>query len=510
MASQVSRRDFLKLAGLLPVGLAASDIRQMLASSRLSQNAQKNVIVVVFDALSAYNISFYGYERGTTPNLAKLAERAVVYHNHFAGSNFTTSGTASLLTGTLPWTHRALLPNGTVAKDFVTKNFFYAFRNYYRLAYTHNGWAYTLLRQFHSEMDDLIPREKLMLGSYDSFIDALFRNDDDIASVSWTRDMKIDQDGYSYSLFLSHLYTVLQQGKIANLKPLFPRGLPTTGSDNGFLLEYAVDWLSDLLTVTPQPFFGYFHFLPPHFPYNTSLEFYRHFSGDSYKPIKKPLDVFAKKYPVHHLLQHRTEYDEFILYVDKEFGRFFDALERAGLLENTWVIFTSDHGEMFERGIIGHSTEVLYQPVVRIPLLILEPGRKTRTDIYTVTSAADVLPTMTYLMSRNMPDWTEGVVLPPYAPVDPDPERNVYIVRAHENDPEKPITRASTALVKGRYKLHYYFGYDDIGVDELIKLYDIESDPEELVDLYHSQPDVAEELLGELKSRLKEVNAPYR
>ncbi len=65
------------------------------------------MVVIVFDAFSAYNISLYGYQRETTPNIARWAERAVVYHNHNAGGNFTIPGTASLLTGTYPWTHRA-------------------------------------------------------------------------------------------------------------------------------------------------------------------------------------------------------------------------------------------------------------------------------------------------------------------------------------------------------------------------------------------------------------------
>lgn len=509
MKNRLSRRDFIKLAGLMPLSFATPRFISKLGSSPSLQDIRKNVIVVVFDAFSAYHISLYGYQRKTTPNLAKLAKRAVVYHNHFAGSNFTTSGTASLLTGTLPWTHRALLPNGVVAEPFVTRNFFHAFQNYYRVAYTHNGWAYTLLKQFHDQMDQLVPREKLLLGSYNGLIETLFKNDEDLASVSWERAINIADGGYSYSLFLSRLYNALEEGKVANIKPMFPRGLPTTGTDNGFLLEEAVDWLGKLVTDIPQPFFGYFHFLPPHFPYNTSLEFYNHFSGDGYKPLDKPVDVFASRMINADILKYRREYDEFVLYVDKEFGRFFDSLEASGLLENSWVVFTSDHGELFERGMVGHSTEALYQPVIRIPLLIFEPGRKNGIDIHTPTSAIDLLPTLTHLTGQDMPNWAEGVILPPYAAADPDPNRNVYVVRAHDNDPKAALSQASTALIKGRYKLLYYFGYSSFGVDELVKLYDIESDPDELIDLYHSQKEIAAELLSELKSKLDEVNKPY-
>ena len=107
MKSQITRRDFLKLAGVLPLSIAAPRLVNSLAPVQQSGKPQ-NVIIVVFDAFSAYNISLYGYQRETTPNIARWAERAVVYHNHYAGGNFTTPGTASLLTGTFPG-HTGLL-----------------------------------------------------------------------------------------------------------------------------------------------------------------------------------------------------------------------------------------------------------------------------------------------------------------------------------------------------------------------------------------------------------------
>jgi hypothetical protein len=64
-------------------------------------------------------------------------------------------------------------------------------------------------------------------------------------------------------------------------------------------------------------------------------------------------------------------------------------------------------------------------------------------------------------------------------------------------------------LVKGRYKLLYFFGYRELGIVELVKLFDIRADPEELVDLSASKPDVASGLLGELRAKLREVDQPY-
>jgi arylsulfatase A-like enzyme len=511
MIKRLSRRDFLKLAGVLPLSVAAPRLWEIASRNQSFQPRQQNVIVVVYDAFSACHLSFLGYERETTPQLAKLLERAVVYHRHYAGGNFTTPGTASLLTGTLPWTHRALNPNGTVIEPFVTRNIFSAFQGYYRLAYTHNIWANKLLEQFQGEMEELVPWEQLFLQSYDGFLHNLFPKDFDIASVSWIRNMKMEDEGYAYSLFLSHVYEALQEQKVTNFESIFPRGIPSTGrADINFVLENATDWIALRLAQSQQPFLGYFHFLPPHAPYRTRLEFYNRFRRDGFLPVRKPEDVFTQKVTEDDLIQKRMEYDEFLLYVDREFARFFSYLEESGLLENTWIVFTSDHGEMFERGIDGHSMDALYEPVIRIPLMIFEPGRKKGMNIHTPTSAIDVLPTMLHWTGREIPDWIEGEILPPYRAIEINPERSMYVVRANRNHPYEPINqRASLVNIHGRYKLHYYFGYEERNIDELIKLFDLEADPEELVDLYPSKRSVADGMLQELKSRLEEANRPY-
>ena len=509
MKTQLNRRDFLKLAGLLPLSLSAPRLLRALDPFRQVQGAQKNVIVIVFDAFSAYDISLYGFPRETTPNLNRLAKRAVVYHNHFAGGNFTTPGAGSLLTGVLPWTHRAFNHNQKVAPPFVHHNIFRAFNGYYRIAYTHNGFANTLLKQFHEHMDEFIPREKYFLESVDTLISALFKNDDDIASVSWLRSMRIQENGgFAYSLFLSHIYEAIQQKRIEELKKVFPRGIPTTGADYGYLLETAIDAVGSRLAEIPQPFFGYFHFMPPHHPYRPPGEFVDAFKNDGFHEVEKPVDILVRQ-EVKNLPLKRREYDEFILYCDREFGRLYDQLESSGLLDHTWLVLTSDHGEMFERGFAGHGSKLLHQPVVRIPLMIFEPGRETGTDIYDDTSAVDVLPTLTHVTGLPSPDWGEGFVLPPYAATPPDSNRNIYVVQAIDNSPSAPLTEASTTLIKGNYKLHYYFGYPEVGKAEIVKLYDLQSDPDELVDLSSSKSGIARELLDELKRKVKEVNEPY-
>ena len=112
--AKITRREFLlSLAALPLVKLAAPIIMPPRTISRpYHQNSpgadKPNILVMVFDALSALDISLFGYRRETTPNLARLAEKATVFHNHYAGANFTSPGTSSLLMGLYPWSHRSL------------------------------------------------------------------------------------------------------------------------------------------------------------------------------------------------------------------------------------------------------------------------------------------------------------------------------------------------------------------------------------------------------------------
>ena len=67
-------------------------------------------------------------------------------------------------------------------------------------------------------------------------------------------------------------------------------------------------------------------------------------------------------------------YDSSIAYLDEQLGRLFEELQERGLLENTLVIVTSDHGEHFlERGFAGHGMS-LYRREIHVPLLIFPPS----------------------------------------------------------------------------------------------------------------------------------------
>ena len=149
----ISRRDFLKLSALA-AGSGLSGAARVLSANHLQDTAKPNILIFVFDAMSARHLSLYGYPRRTTPNLEKFAERASVYHTHYSAGNFTTSGTASMLTGLYPWTHRAINYRGMVDRSLADRNLFHLMGNEYtRFAFTQNLWADILLSQFETDLD---------------------------------------------------------------------------------------------------------------------------------------------------------------------------------------------------------------------------------------------------------------------------------------------------------------------------------------------------------------------
>lgn len=508
MNKKLSRKEFLKLAGLLP--LAYYLPKTILDSDNPKSGDLPNILIFVMDALSARNISLHGYQRETMPNLMKIIDRATVFHRHYSGGNFTTPGTATLLTGTYPWTHRGYKSGKPVHESVRSRNIFNLLGTHNRISYSHNPLVNTLQEDFIEWIDHYTDRNELTFGK-DRWYAKLFNKDFNIASIGWRRNTSRADDGMSYSLVLSNYYNSLQSKLSEELIEQFPRGLPEVTIQSFFTLEQVLDWTLDELKEIPQPFMGYFHYLPPHKPYNTRKDFINVFKKDGLETPEKPIHLFGNSwFPFKRVSRNRQLYDEFILYADAEFYRFYQNLEENGLLENTWIILTSDHGEMFERGVLGHMTQTMYEPLIHIPLVIFEPGQTKRKDVYQLTSATDILPTCLEITGQDIPNWVEGEVLPPYRKDTPDPQRSVYSVEAKYSGLAGPLRPVSSVIIKEKYKLIYYAGYIKyFNEDYLLELYDLENDPEEMNDLSTTHPELANELLDELLTIMSEANDPY-
>lgn len=518
MGSDFQRRDFLKLLAMLPALKLAWDWERLSSSQTLQAASpdKPNVLVLVFDALSATNMSLYGYPRQTTPNLDRISQKGTVFHRHYAGGNFTSPGTATILTGTMPWTHRAFHLYGTVTKHLEENNLFRAFKDaaYQTTAFTHNDLAAMLLFQFRENIDLIQNPEELSLFYEYILSNSIFENDRNAAFLServFIRGHRGLSRQLPSSLFLSMFHRLWRTRAKNDLqrefRQEFPRGLPSTNATPFFYkLEDGIDWVLDQVSTAPSAYLGYFHFLPPHEPYNPSREFIGTFD-DGWTPTPKPPSFFSEGYTDKQLNRNRRNYDEYVAYVDSEWGRLFDTMEQRGLLENTCLVITSDHGEMFERGILEHITPTLYEPITHVPLVIWQPGQQERIDITSLTNNTDLVPSLLSLIGQPSPTWSDGELLPTFGNAQSDPQRSVFTLEAKSNPKNAPLRLGTVAMVKDRYKLIHYFGHE--GFEDEYELFDLVNDPEELDDLYLSQPDIARELQSELTAKMDEVNQPF-
>jgi choline-sulfatase len=166
------------------------------------------------------------------------------------------------------------------------------------------------------------------------------------------------------------------------------------------------------------------------------------------------------------------------------------------------VIITSDHGQLFERGIHGHLTATLYDPVIQVPMLISRPGNKQRQDVYSPTSCVDLVPTLLHLAGKSIPDWCEGRILPSFGNSLSDPARWIYALEAKSNPKTGPLEKYTAAMIGEQYKLISYFGYGRL--QEVYELYDLYNDPEERQNLSKKEPRLLADLKGELAATLRQ------
>jgi arylsulfatase A-like enzyme len=169
-----------------------------------------------------------------------------------------------------------------------------------------------------------------------------------------------------------------------------------------------------------EPFFAWLHLFPPHDPYlpprpfkgmfneSTKMRSYKeqeHLIEESYQYLFK-----RQRFPDEMrsaVNQMKDYYDEFVTYIDNEFKRFIQELDKRDF-ENTIIILTSDHGESFEHGYFTHGGPYLYEQVTHIPLIIREPGQQQGKIIKETVEQTDIAPTILNLAGVSVPSWIDG------------------------------------------------------------------------------------------------------
>jgi arylsulfatase A-like enzyme len=503
----LSRRDFLKLASILAAGSLAQTSLKFINA----RDDRPNIIIILFDALSAIHMSLYEYPRETTPNLSRFAERATVYHNHYSAGNFTTPGTASMLTGMYPWKHRAFDQGGLIKTDLVPNNMYSLLgKEYFRLAFSQNPWPDRLIGQFYKDVDHFLPSTAYSLRGNKLVSDKLGK-DRSLASIAFEEFLfTLNTDVMGSSLF-GFLYKNLALDAILKTRsnPSYPRGTPEVEGFTTYTNEAIFAGVLreiQALEARDEPYFSYFHLFSPHFPYKPGRHYWKLFENDGFQPVSKPMHTLGLGLPDDEILSKRTLYDQQVAHVDAEFGNLLDRLSAEGVLDHSYVIVTSDHGEIFERGFYGHGGVFLYEPAIKIPLLISAPGQAVSQNVHATTMNIDLLPTLLSIAGKEIPSVLDGQLLPGFGG-DENRDRALFSLYAAENSVFMPLKKFVISMHKNPYKLIAYFGYP--GYDDVYEFYNLYDDPEELQDLSQKEPAVFAQFKDELLNALAEANRPY-
>jgi arylsulfatase A-like enzyme len=194
----------------------------------------------------------------------------------------------------------------------------------------------------------------------------------------------------------------------------------------------------------------------------------------------------------------RQRYAQEVEYVDGEIGRLLAGLEERGMMDDTLVVFLSDHGEgLGNHNHTGHVSQ-LYDTLVHVPMIFVWPGRLPQgLVIDDPVSLVDFFPTIAELMDLAGPETASGVSLAPLLRGETVPPRATLLATY---PPESASSKR--AIVLDGYKFIHSWN----AKREWVELYDVVNDPEELEDLATKKPEVLERLRSELQQRLSAIS----
>jgi arylsulfatase A-like enzyme len=398
-----------------------------------------NLLFVSLDTLRADHLGCYGYERDTSPGLDALAADAVRFERCVSVGPYTLPTHATLFTGLFPRAHGAVGTNDRLdSSRLAYLPRVLADAGYVSAAFTGGGF--------------LSPDFGLAAG-FDRFgvVDPLLK-------------VKIDE--------------------AANPRAAADRRRNSLGA--------AAEWVAEH---REQPWFLFVHSYVAH-EYEPELEDFQLFDTEPrdrawtgpLRPHLKPgswIDDPPRQGDLRHII---NLYDATVHFADRQLGVFLDGLRDQGLLEDTLIVVTSDHGEeFFEHGGLRHSVSV-YDEMLHVPLIVAAPGLPAGRVVSEPVSQVDIFPTLLELLGLPVPEDLDGHSRVPLmtgtaAEARDQPRTPVY---AHVD------TRFSLreSLVVGRTKIIHNPPSEDVvfaATDEW-ELYDVVDDPGEQRNLVTHRP----------------------
>jgi choline-sulfatase len=267
--------------------------------------------------------------------------------------------------------------------------------------------------------------------------------------------------------------------------------LPADAFEDAYIGQRSVEWIETI--PDDYPWHLFVSFVGPHDPFDPPSEYsdrYRHAempppieSSRSSKPDwvnNRRVDMTAEE-----VAHTRRQYCGATELIDDQVGAIIDAVARRGMMDNTYIIFASDHGEML--GDHGLYTKSLpYEASIRVPLIVTGPGINGRHTSDALVELIDVNPTICSLAG-----------LPPQDGIDARSFGDILLndVQTHREEAVSAI-RNFRLIRTQDYKLIQH-------ENDITELYDLRNDPDELHSVSKDHPEVVRDLQSRLGSRFQ-------
>ncbi len=425
-----------------------------------------NVLFVLVDTLRADHLQSYGYEKQTSPVLDQLAAEGLRFESAYVQATWTRPSVASLMTSLYPASHRTNQLDVRVPEELPTLAETVRSKGYATAGFSANRNVSEIFG-FAQGFDEFWTHASDELNSMLRF-------------TTWERVMEI----------LKGL------GLVKHKDP---------ANEAARITDRVLEWVEGH---DGSPYFLYIQYIDPHGPYDPPAEYLAEVGIEPLdREMASRMNVTHGKppYPFYEItgvdpdgLERVLElYDAEISYCDREIGRLLDGMRAKGLLDNTYVIVTSDHGEEFwEHKQFGHGQSA-YEELARVPLIIDGPG----IDAGVVEGAVeliDLYPTIATWVGAPHPPRIQGTDL-----------GDLIAGGDRGAAPEALISN-----MKGYELTGWVFGREKLVRVELEgqvswQLYDLDADPLELHDLAKQKPERVEELKQRLLAR-REQSAEFR
>jgi arylsulfatase A-like enzyme len=411
------------------------------SDQRSAKLEDPNIVLIVVDTLSARHIGAYNEEISFTPSIDKLAENGALFSRSYSTTSWTQPAMASLFTSLTNESHGLTTINDALSLELET------------LAETLESRGYKTAAVISSP---LLTEKHGFAQGFETFLQT-------------------------------------------NMQRPFTSHIPITSAK---VSNRSIAWLHENSRHFDESrFFLFAHYFDPHWQYRShgGLATRTNYRGQ----IEPGMDIHEIRERSDQLTRKDIDYliglyNEEIAFTDQQIGRLLSFLDESGLIENTLIILTADHGEEFlQHDDIGHS-QSLYEELIHVPLIFHAPEIFEPRIVDSPVSILDVVPTIFELSSDpiDRPEW-EGISLLPYL-FDEEPledHRNVFSSVAFVNpfdplDPKKNTHK--TALISGDFKLIH-----DRPTDSW-ELYNLSQDPLEKKPLAETRPDI----LGAMMSRI--------